>query len=78
MSPNPVLFKLVKPEKVIINGEEKEKTIHYKPQGLRWSDMKAEDNKKTLSKVIDIEKNYRFQTYSYTPHGFILVLLYAE
>lgn len=61
-----VKFKAVKPAKVIIDGEEREKTSHYKPGWLRWSDVKVVDNKKTLSKVIDAEKSYIFRTYSKT------------
>lgn len=36
LSPKLVEFKAAKPEKLIIDGVEKEKTCHYKPQGLRW------------------------------------------
>lgn len=32
LSPKPVEFKAVKPEKVVVNGEEREKTSHNKPK----------------------------------------------
>lgn len=44
------------------------RTSHYKRWGLRWSDVKAV-GKKTLSRVIDVEKNYNFWPYSDTAHG---------
>lgn len=71
-------FKAVKSEKLIINGEEKEKTSHYKPRGLRWFGLKAEENKKTLSKVIDVEKNNGFPLCFYMLHGVTPVFFYAE
>lgn len=77
MSSKPVEFEAVKPEKVIIDGEEREKTSHYKPKGLRWSDVKAMD-KKTLSLIIDVEKNYNFRPYSYTPQGVTLLMFYSD
>lgn len=40
--------------------------------------MKAVDNKKTLSKVIQVEKNYSFSPYSYTSCGVTLALFYVE
>lgn len=53
-------LKAVKPEKVIIDGVEKEKTSQYKPRGRRWSSVKPEEERKALSKVIDVEKSYNF------------------
>lgn len=65
LSPKPVEFKAIKPKKVIVDGEEREKTSHYKPRGLRWSSIKATD-KKALSRVIDVEKNTTFNQ-THTP-----------
>lgn len=36
------------------------------------------DKKKTLSKIIDVEKNYSFRPYSYTPGGVTPVLFYSD
>lgn len=53
------------------------KGSHYKSRGLRWSSVKATD-KKTLSRVIDVEKNYSFKPYSYTPRGVTPLLFYSD
>lgn len=74
----PVEFNAIKPEKVIIDREEKEKTSLNKPREVRWSSMKAEDNKRSLSKVVDIEKNYSFRHYSYISSGVTPVLFCAD
>lgn len=58
--PEAVDFKALKHEKVITNGEEKEKISHCKPRGLRWSGVKSSKDKKALNKVINFEKNYSF------------------
>lgn len=58
MSLRPVEFEAIKPEKVMVYGEEREKTSHYKPICLKWIGVKAK-TKKRLSKVIDVEKNYK-------------------
>lgn len=73
--PKPVEYKAVKPEKVIIDGAEKEKTSHYKPRGLRWYYVMPEEEGKALSKVVDVEKNYNFRPYSYTPHGVTPIII---
>lgn len=54
MFPKLVEFKAVKPEKVIVDGEEMEKTSYYKPRCLRWSGLKATE-KKAPSRVVDFE-----------------------
>lgn len=36
LSSVPLELKVVKPQKLIVDGVEKEKTSHHKPQGLRW------------------------------------------
>lgn len=59
LSLKPIEFKVVKLEKVIVDWEEREKTSHYNPRGLRWSSIKA-TAKKALSRVIDVEKNLSF------------------
>lgn len=76
MSPKSVEFKAVRPEKIIIDGEEREKMSHYAPKVLRWSRVKA-TGKKTLSRAIDVEKNYSFQSYFYTPCGVTPLLFYS-
>lgn len=43
LSPVLVEFKVVKPEKVVIDGVEKEKTSHHEPRGMGWSTMKLEE-----------------------------------
>lgn len=58
----------------MIDEEEREKTFHCKPWGLRW----AGEPKKSLSKMIDIEKNYNFWLYSYIPRGVSPLLFYSE
>lgn len=65
----PVKFKAVKHKKIIVDGVNVEKTSHYNPQGLRWSVMKPEEERKPLSKVIHAEKSYNFLPYSYTSRG---------
>lgn len=64
-----VEFKVVMPEKVIIDRVEKEKTSHYEPQGLRWSELKPQKERKALNTLIDVEKSYNFRPYSYTMCG---------
>lgn len=63
---------------MIIDREDKEKTSHYKPQGLRWSNVNPTEDKKALSKVIDVEKNYSFRPYSNTPHEVTPMFFYAK
>lgn len=62
MSNKPVEFEAVKPQKVMVDREERKKTSHHKLRGLRWVGVKAKANK-TLSKVIDVEKHYNFPLY---------------
>lgn len=69
--PKPVEFKDVKPEKMMVDGEEREKTSHYKPR------VKAK-TKKTPSKVIDDKKSYNLRPYSYSPRGISPLLFYSE
>lgn len=70
-------FEAVKLEKVVVDGEEREKTTKCKHRGLRFVGMKMQP-KKMLSKVIDIEKNYIFRPYSYTPREILPLQLYLE
>lgn len=70
LSPKPVEFRAVKPEKVIVDGEEKRSRHTVSPR-LRWSSEKVID-KKALSRIINVEKNYNFQSYSYTSCGVTL------
>lgn len=55
LSPKSVELKAVKPKKVMVNGEEREKTSDYKPRGLRWSGMKGAE-KNTLSMIIGVRR----------------------
>lgn len=73
----PLEFKAIKPEKVIVDVEEREKISHHKPRGLRWSGVKATE-KKILSRIIDIKKNYSYGPYLYTPRRVTAVLFYSE
>lgn len=75
-----VEFKPGKPKKVMVDVVEKKKTSHFKPRGFRWSGVTwPEEVKKPLSKVIDVEKSYKFWVYAYMPRGvtlnFILCLV---
>lgn len=70
--PKLVEFKAIKPKKVIVDGEQRENTSHYRPKGLRSSAVKA-TGKKTLSRVIDVEKNY-----SFLPNSTPLVKLFVD
>lgn len=49
LSSRPVKFEIIKPEKVVVDGKDKEKTTKYKPMGLRLTRLKAKA-KKMLSK----------------------------
>lgn len=42
-----VKLELIKPEKVIMEGAEREKTSYHKPRGLMWSKVKLEEVRKT-------------------------------
>lgn len=59
----PVEFKPEKPQKVIVDGVEKEKTSHLKWSRVTWS----EEARKPLSNVINVEKSCNFRQYTYTP-----------
>lgn len=72
-----VEVKAIKPKKVIANRVEREKTSNYKPRGLRWSGVKATD-KKTLSRFINVDKNYNFQPYYIYPSQVTPLLLYSH
>lgn len=54
-----------------------EKTVDLKPRGLRWSNVRL-TTRKTLKKEIDIEKNFEFHPYLYTPRGVSIVQSYKE
>lgn len=61
LSPRPVEFEAVKSKKVVVDVEEKEKTTQYKRRSLRWPRVKEKAKaKKTLSKLVDVKKNYNF------------------
>lgn len=70
----PVEFKPRKPQKVVVDGVEKEKTSLLKPRGLRWPGEAREP----LSTVIDAEKSYNFRPYAYTTQGVTPNLFYAQ
>lgn len=47
------------------------------PRACRWSSVKENTNRK-LSKAIDIEKNFNFRFYTFTPPGIAELQLYAD
>lgn len=61
----PVEFEPGKSQKFIINGVERERERETSTTNLElsWSEVKPEEGRKPLSKLIDAEKSFNFRPY---------------